>query len=195
VSRLDDEEAHVQAAALEIVGVLCEEAGSFMRSRVVQLWPRLTEMYGKVRNDIVGTVHKDGQKRKHTPATHFTASRNPAGDDHKAFDRALARLHSAPEDYTNTATRLQWEALLTCLTTIVRNVLLPPELFDDALKMLGPVLGRKEVREALDGMNGNRDAVWLAMVEMGVVERPEMPAMPRWAAGRGWEFASLPVGG
>ncbi|KAK1071421.1 hypothetical protein LTR12_011914 [Friedmanniomyces endolithicus] len=194
-SRLDDEEAHVQAAALEIMGVLCEEAGSFMRSRVVQMWPALTEMYGKVRNNIVGTGHTDGQRRKKTTATNSTAASFPAGNDRKHFDRALARLHSAPEDYTNTATRLQWEALLTCLTTIVRNVPLPPEIFDDALEMLGPVLGRKEVREALEGKNGNKDAVWLAMIGMGLVERPEMPAVPNWAAGRGWEFAGLPVVG
>ncbi|KAK0252318.1 hypothetical protein LTS09_012663 [Friedmanniomyces endolithicus] len=195
VSRLDDEEAHVQAAALEIVGVLCEEAESFMRSRVVQVWQGLMEMYVKVRSEIVSTGHMDGQRRKHTTTTNSASARSPAGNDRKSFERALARLHSAPEDYTNTATRLQWEALLTCLTTIVRNVPLPPEIFDDALEMLGPVLGRKEVREALEGKNGNRDAVWLAMVGMGMVERPEVPTMPRWAAGRGWEFASLPVGG
>ncbi|KAK0919138.1 hypothetical protein LTR57_011048 [Friedmanniomyces endolithicus] len=194
VSRLDDDEAHVQAAALEIVGVLCEEAGSFMRSRVVQMWPRLMEMYGEIRTDIVGGSHIDAQRwKKATTTNDSNASSGPAGSDRRYFERALARLHSAPEDYTNTATRLQWEALLTCLTTIVRNVPLPPELFDDALEMLGPVLGRKEVREALEGKHGNRDAVWLAIVGMGKVERSETPAMPAWAAERGWEFARLPV--
>ncbi|TKA81295.1 hypothetical protein B0A55_02861 [Friedmanniomyces simplex] len=187
MSRLDDEEAHVQAAALEIVGVLCEEAGSFMRSRVVQVWPGLREMYGKVRDEIVGTGHVDGQKRK-TTTTNTTAS-----DTGRSFERALAHLQSVPEDYTNTATRLQWEALLTCLTTIVSNVPLPPELFDDALEMLGPVLRKKELHEALQGRNGNRDAVWLAMVKMGLVERPAMPVMLTEMEGRGWRVAGLPV--
>lgn len=56
ISRLDDAESYVRAAALEIVGMLCEYAGDFMLSRIIQVWPVLVAMHGSLPEAVVSTL-------------------------------------------------------------------------------------------------------------------------------------------
>ena len=166
VSKLEsDEEAHVRAGAIEVVGLLCEFAGSFMRSRIEGLWGLVTNVYHQVAREIAGAATA---ARGKDPAL---VSASPS------FRNAVGRLQASPTDYTNTTAILLWEALITGLTKMVRYVPLGPTRFDDALEMLAPVMGEKpEVRKALEIRNA--DAVWLMRVKMGTVERPALPALP-----------------
>lgn len=52
VSRLDDNEASICAAALDIIAVLCEHAKDFMRSRITDLWPHLRTIWRAVVNEM-----------------------------------------------------------------------------------------------------------------------------------------------
>ena len=64
---------------------------------------------------------------------------------------------------------------------------LPPERVDEALEMLVPVLGQKDVREAFE--EEDADAVWLVDVRGGAMGEVVKPAVP---VGRTWEWASVP---
>jgi len=186
VSRLDDAEAHVQAAALEIVGVLCEHGGDFMTGRVVQLWPGVLEIYRKTVEDILNSAHPNTAVQAKQKKQSLGTALIPSGS---SFKHAVARMQSSPADYSDTSIRLVWEALVNALEVVVRNVPLPPELFDDALEMLDPVLeGRQDVREALE--EENADAVWLARVKDGTVGMPVTPVMEEGIA---WRFVLVPA--
>lgn len=184
VTRLDDDEPHVQVAALDIIAVLCEHAEDFTRGRIVQLWPGIVEIHQKTIKDIVDTGHltrlPKAQKQGQGDRTALTLS-NPS------ITQAITRMQASPGDYSDTATRLVWHALVNALTVIVRNVPLPPEIIDDALEMLGPVLETKEdVKKALGERNA--DAVWLARLRRCAFAAPVMPVVPE---SLGWRFAAV----
>ncbi|KAK4546694.1 hypothetical protein LTR36_001912 [Oleoguttula mirabilis] len=183
VTRLDDDEPHVQATALDIVSVLCEHAGDFMRGRVVQLWPGMVETQQKTITAIMDTSHHTRiPKAKHDQAADTALTLTGP-----SITQAIMRMQASPADYSNTATRLVWDALVNTLTVIVRSVPLPAELFDDALKMLEPVLeSREEVRAALE--EENADALWLARLRTGAMVPQVTPVVPE---GMVWRFAAV----
>ncbi|KAI6891854.1 ARM repeat-containing protein, partial [Hortaea werneckii] len=119
VSRLDDGEPQVQAGALDIIGVLCEHAGDFMRTRIIELWPGLAEVYRRTARDIVsnsGPGKVDDPKKRPTgrQITSVTAWKSHTS----AFDRALRTMYDSPTHYIDTSTRLVWDALVEALTTV-----------------------------------------------------------------------------
>lgn len=184
ISRLDDAELHVQATALDIIVVLCEHAGDFMRGRIVQLWPGIVEIYQKTIGDILSASGhtKAPPTRQNQTGTVLTLASGPS------LKQASMRIQASPADYSNTSTRLIWDALVKALAAIVRSVQLPPELFDEGLEMLEPVLEqRHDVREALEEQNA--DAVWLARVKVRGVGGMKLPVVPQSAV---WQFALVP---
>ncbi|GAB1738303.1 hypothetical protein NU219Hw_g2845t1 [Hortaea werneckii] len=178
VSRLDDSEPQVQASALDIIRVLCEHAGDFMRTRIIELWPGLAEVYRRTARDIVSNSGsgKVDDLKKRPPGQEITSvtarkSHNPA------FDRAIRTMYDSPTHYIDTSTRLVWDALVEVLTTVIKHVPLSPEFFDDALEMLAPVLDtRPDVWKALEAENA--DAVWLLLMKRGIYDTLECPEMP-----------------
>ncbi|KAH9835100.1 HEAT repeat protein [Teratosphaeria destructans] len=169
VSRLDDREEYVRAMALEIVGLLCEFAGEFMRSRIVQVWDAFREISWQVGTGDNGL--------------------RSAGCRDVARSASKAGTLVATDLKTNTPARLLWNALIDTLSTVAKTVPLPPELFDEVLDMLGPVLeAREDVRTALE--IENEDAVWLWRMQRGEVE---MANAPKCAGGRHWMFAPVQV--
>ncbi|KAK3676156.1 hypothetical protein LTR78_003906 [Recurvomyces mirabilis] len=185
VSRLEDEEMHVQAAALDTVAVLCEHAGNFMRSRIVRLWPLLLEMHARLVKEILFTGYGAGkagykEQETHKPGAVALVSHN------NGLHNAVARLESSPVDYTNTNLRLLWTALVSTITASVRYVAPSPDNFDEALDMLAPVLEQEDIRQALE--KENADAVWLARIRSGALAHPVVPLVP---AGCQWAFAMV----
>ncbi|KAK5688596.1 hypothetical protein LTS10_000574 [Elasticomyces elasticus] len=193
VSRLDDPETRVQAAALSIIGVMCAEAGDFMRGRVVALWTELELMYARVAEEMISSSVGGRQSVKKQGRQETRGSNALVSASNESLDQVLKRLQNSPDQHTDTGTRLQWKALVGCLTAVVRYVPLPPDLFDEALEMLGPVLQKAEVRAALEASNGNKDAVWLAMLRRGMVGEQTVPVLPGWMGERGWTFAACPL--
>nr|OQO29225.1 hypothetical protein B0A51_07770 [Rachicladosporium sp. CCFEE 5018] len=185
VSRLDDEEVHVRTAALEVIALLCEHAGSFMRSRITALWPVIKDLHRRLVADLVKTV---------APVPKSWARENVETDP-KAVSRAFALTKpsgsSAVAVYADTSLRLLWDALVGFLLAMVRSTpSLDPDVFDETLEMLTPVLDRAEVREALEGPSGNADAVWLIRLRTGAMMPPTMPRATA-IEGAGWHWAEV----
>ncbi|KAF2722260.1 ARM repeat-containing protein [Polychaeton citri CBS 116435] len=176
VARLDDGETHVQASTLEIIAVLCTYAGDFMRSRIHQLWPAILDMYREIATNLYEsqTPHgssKQGQQqyRAREKEKAGTTALVPAGTD---FHRLVKYMKARPADYSNTVMRALWDAMVEMLVAVVDNIPLLPQMFDEALEMLEPVIEeRDDVRKVLE--KENADAVWLALVKMGVEKMPE----------------------
>ncbi|RMZ16348.1 hypothetical protein D0862_01281 [Hortaea werneckii] len=185
VSRLDDSEPQVQASALDIIGVLCEHAGDFMRTRIIELWPGLAEVYRRTARDIVsnsGPGKADDPKKRSSgrEITSVTAGKSYTS----TFDRALKTMYDSPTHYIDTSKRLVWDAFVEALTTVIKHVPLSPELFDDALEMLAPVLdSRPDTRKALEAENA--DAVWLLLMKRGRLSSLECPEMPEGLSSKG----------
>ena len=181
VSRLDDSEPHVIATALDVVRLLCEHACDFMRTRVVQLWPRLLDIYrfntseGTRTNSVFHENTKDlSQQNGNLTAPVYTK-------------QAMSRTHSTSADYTDTTSSLILSALTSTLIGIVQYVQVSPELLDEALHMLEPYLDRPAVLSAFE--HENADALWLTRITTGRIARPAKPVAPTSAE---WRFVELP---
>lgn len=183
-ARLEDSEPNVQVTALEIIIVLCEHAKDFMRPRMLQLWPMLQEIHQRAAKDIVSSMN---------PANSRTEQQRSLGSNTRAavvtatssFKKAVMRMEAAPADYTNTLTRMLWNAVIKTITVTVQCVPLPPEKFDEALELLEPCLDDEAVLRALEAQNA--DAVWLVKMRTGTLGSMKMPAVDkdstwRWAA-------------
>lgn len=179
VSRLDDPEPQVLAHSLDIVALLCDYAGDFMRTRILQLWPALLDFHQKTANEILQITKPATSKRREQMSTALVPGSN-------VLKKAIARMQSAPADYSDTATRLVWSSLVRAIVAAVQYTALPPERFDEALDMLAPVLEEKHVREALETVNS--DAVWLIRVRNGAIG---LPQVPRTVGELRWAFASI----
>ncbi|EME84970.1 uncharacterized protein MYCFIDRAFT_134049 [Pseudocercospora fijiensis CIRAD86] len=181
VSRLEDEEPYVVATALDVIALLCEHAGDFMRSRIQQLWPALLEIHSRIVKDIVQVAQS--AKGKHTQ------DRGPSALvlSSSRLKQALSRMRGAPAEYSDTSTRLVWTALVHLYTAIVRYVPIQPEQFDEVLVVLEPVLDDNDVREALEVVNP--DAVWLVRLRNGDIPLPSALKLPHGLADR---FAAVP---
>lgn len=182
VSRLDDDELHVVATALDIIGTLCEYAGDFMRSRILQLWPGLVEIYQKMAKEMVNTTRST---RLPTGAVAEQGAGAVMRTD-ISLKQALARIHRSSPDYLDTTIRIAWTSWVNAITTIVKHVAIPPELLDEALHMLEPVLDEQNVIEALEVRNA--DALWLSRARLGMVSMPTLSALTQ---GRHHEFAAI----
>lgn len=182
-ARLQDSEPNVQITALEIVIVFCEHAKDFMRSRVLQLWPLLQEIYQSVTKDIIQAVapRTEQQQRRPTPGTQAAATKAISG-----LKQAITRMKATPADYSNTLTRMLWDAIIRTITAVVQHIPLPPENFDDALALLGPCLNDETIRRALEAQNA--DAVWLMTMRSGLSARTDMPTVN---GDRTWRWAVL----
>jgi TELO2-interacting protein 1 len=181
VARLDDEEPYNVAAALEVVGVLCQYAGDFMRTRIIEVWPHLIEMQ-------VHTFENSHRGRRSTNAlydVHATQQGTPIGSA-SILKPEASTLSSARGGMLHTHEALVDEALTRAVTAILHHVQLPPELVDDAFSMLRTKLHIPAVRTALE--HTNSDALYLLDIEAGNVEIPHLPTVPTGAT---WCFAQL----
>lgn len=185
VSRLDDAEKHVVVGALEVVGALCDHAGDFMRSRIVQLWPRLVEIYRST-ND---TIELPPNVSRRKPTLYYKdqsaqASANTVTNNRLQQSHALADL--AQTSYNDTSYTLLKTALINTLTSVIASVEILPDIFDEALEMLRPAFGQEEVRDAVE--QNNADAMWLMKLKCDMITTFPIPKVPEKAS---WAFAPL----
>nr|POF05998.1 tel2-interacting protein 1 [Quercus suber] len=173
VSRLDDQEKHVQAMSLDIIGLLCECAGDFMRSRITSLWPRIVELHHEILMVMTGatTLWKSGQVE---PAQLMQ------------LDKAVAEMQKSLAGRSDRSLQLLWDSLTAALTSIVSYTRVDPGILDQTVIMLAPSLGNDDVISALEQQNA--DALWLAKTRVGKLKAPFVPFAP--AAGH-WAFAQV----
>jgi hypothetical protein len=182
VSRLDDEESYIVSAAIEVIGTLCEFAGSFMQSRILQLWPQLL------------SLQKTAVDALAFPLASSTSSilSHQVSLTHKVHDSNLAPTspHVAllsHETSRGSPERMVTDALIHTMVQIVRNVQLPPEVLDEAFGVLRKLLRQTEVRRVLQ--KANPDALWLMECKFGLVQNQCKLTLPKATS---WQFAELP---
>lgn len=171
VSRLDDEEHYIVAAALDVISMLCQYAGNFMRTRITQVWPRLKEIYQVTGKSLSNAVSTEKSRA-------FVSAMQ--------LKQAMQRMQASPATYNDTGATLIWRSLATTLAMIVQWTGPSPEMFDEALEMAEPMLERSEVHLAFERQNP--DAVWLCDVRREVIEPPSEPVVSN---DRSWKFAIM----
>ena len=184
-ARLEDSEVNVQVTALQIISVFCEHAKDFMRSRMLQLWPLLHEIYQRVAKEIMASSapsisHNDRERGTGANIRFASATATPP-----PLQQAVARVKAAPVDYGNTLTRMLWDAVIETIVTAVQHVSLPPDKLDEALGLLEICMDDDKVRRAVEAQNA--DAVWLVDMRAGRTGHIKSPVVSdagtwRWVA-------------
>jgi hypothetical protein len=182
-ARLEDSEVNVQVTALQIISVFCEHAKDFMRSRMLQLWPLLHEIYQRVAKDVVVSSAPSNSRNDRERGT--GANTKLGATNTPSLQQAVARMKAAPADYGNTLTRMLWDAVINTILTAIQYVSFPPDKLDEALGLLEICLDDEKVRRAVEAQNA--DAVWLVDMRAGRTGHIESPAVNdahtwRWAA-------------
>lgn len=155
--RLEDPEAYVVSGALDVVAIMCLHAGDFMTSRIEGIWEDIT----KIHHRAARAVRKPPQSSGDSTSMTILQS-TPRRTDIVLSEPAQATQAANQEYYVDAPTRLVWESLVRFLTTIVENVSVREEIFDDVLSMLEPVLEeRTAIKKSLEIRNS--DAVWLKL--------------------------------
>jgi hypothetical protein len=140
-SRLFDSEAYIVSGSLNIIAVMSEHAGTFMRTRIESLWPELISLHRKLCIDVNASGSKAPQKQKQ--------------------QLTLTLTKTTALTYIDPTTKTLIQSLQNLLVTIVEFVEVDAEKFDHVLRMLGPVGDlEEEKKKVLRRFNG--DAVWLA---------------------------------
>ena len=170
VSRLDDEEQYIVAAALDVVAMLCQYAGDFMRTRIAQVWPRLKEIHMTVANDVLTSV----------------SSKPSQALEPVRLKKALLQMQASPSTFGDTGAKLLLSSITFTLTVIVRYTSVSPEMFDEALEMSEAMLEEPEVHSAF--AHTNADAVWLYDLRGGCITPPSRPFSTQDVP---WKFASV----
>ncbi|KAJ4369324.1 hypothetical protein N0V86_009155 [Didymella sp. IMI 355093] len=156
--RLQDKEAYIVASTLEVVGVMCSHAGTFMRSRIEAAFPALRLVYKRTQDRSATTAAKS-KTRTGKPLLQGGLSITSVGESFSRLSIPDDKLPDKPQLYTSTPTRMIWDALVSCLCAIAAHVDLRDEQFEELLDMLDSVLARPDVKSALE--RANADAVWL----------------------------------
>ena len=184
VSRLEDEEPYTVASAMELVGTLCEYAGDFMRSRIIQLWPRLVEFSQSPK--VAQTRNPATPGRAKSILSHNGLLRSITRGQAPAVNNSS--LTTPFHDPPDTPEHLITGAVTSAVLKIVQYVPLQPEMLDEAFDMLQGELQDPDVRNVLE--RANADALWLLELQRGFVSGPSAPVVPEQSP---WAFAQLHV--
>ena len=155
--RLQDPEAYVVSNALDILGLMCEHAGDFMRTRIEDSWHLIKKVYKRTKQHDERS--KVSTKKRFTSSLKIT--RIESGMKGLSMYPQTTMDHEKPELYIDAPTRMIWNSLVGLLCSVAKYVTLREERFEDTMDMLDPVLARSDVREALECANA--DAVWLRL--------------------------------
>jgi hypothetical protein len=139
-SRLFDTEAYIISGSLNIIAVMSEHAGTFMRTRIESLWPELISLHRKLCIDVNAS---SGSKAPQKQTQQLTLTK------------------TTTLTYIDPTTKTLIQSFQNLLLTIVEFVEVDAEKFDHVLRMLGPMENLEEEKKSvLREVNG--DAVWLA---------------------------------
>ena len=164
VSRLQDDEIYIVSGSLEVIAIMSEHAGTFMRTRISSLWPELQAVHSRLLGSFREATSKSSRKES----------------------RQMVPTHLDPSvvGYVDTSTKTLWMSLQRLLLVCVRHGLVDAVMFDDVLKMLRP-LSKLGVEARLVLERENADAVWLATLK----ENPRLLQRPLAIAGQSRQFA------
>ena len=160
--RLEDPEAYIVANTLDVVALMCEHAGGFMKSRIDGAWDVLKGLYNRT-GQRTRTHGQPLTQKKPLKTARLADLSSITGTSRSATSESIDRTGGSirNEIYVDTPTKMIWDALVRLLCVISRHVMIIDEAFDDVLDMLNSVLTRDDVKQALNTRNA--DAVWLRL--------------------------------
>jgi hypothetical protein len=181
VPRLQDPEAYVVSNALDVLALMCEHAGDFMRTRIDDAW------------DIFGKLHRRTKVRRGTPQSSFSSALKISNVETNMNNLSLDQSPTPfrPELYVDAPTRMIWNSLVDLLCAIAGHVTVKDERLDELFDILEPVLEREDVRRALEVCNA--DMVWLRTYKKGrMAGKGNGVTMDNMPMGRNrWEFVRI----
>ncbi|CAN8096986.1 unnamed protein product [Discula destructiva] len=195
ITRLYDTEPYVVIAACRTLGALCESAGDFLSSRVKTEWGgSLGKWSLKVRDEARKTRAGGGVLSKSRPRITGSSTGKESGassnsivipirsadDNNNSFELEVSSVRSPSTipGLGKFASAVQlWDAVVLMLIAIVSYVRVDDQIFEDILELLADDVlpHNEEARKALEAVNA--DAVWLAMLQRGLVEVPSTQLM------------------
>lgn len=157
--RLRDPEAYIVSNALEVVGMMCQYAGAFMRSRIESAFDVLKTLHRRSQERATSKA-QDGDRGSRSVQSSLKVDSISTGISSLSISSPSLQL-DRPELYTSAPSRMIWEALVGCLCAVASNVALRDEQFEEIVDILDPVLARPDVKKALDKVNA--DSIWLRL--------------------------------
>ncbi|KAF2821424.1 hypothetical protein CC86DRAFT_331974 [Ophiobolus disseminans] len=181
--RLQDPEAYVVSNALDIVALMCEHAGDFMRTRIEAAWDVFTKVHRR-------TKDRQGSNRT-LPSSSLALKTIETGMQSLSVDAPSGSTYR-PELYVDAPSRMIWNSLVCLFCAISGHVTVREERFDEMLQILDPVLEREDVRRALEMCNA--DTVWLRLYKKGKKGESSGHDNPIVSAGPCATASKVPVG-
>lgn len=180
--RLGDTEAYIVSNTLDVIALMCEHAGGFMRSRIEEAFETLKKVHRRTQERSSRSSGGDGRNLR-IEGLKVRDIETGVSDLSISSPSAPQRDVYRPELYTDTPARMIWNSLVSCLCAIASHVALRDEHFEELLDILDPVLSQPDVKTALD--QANSDAVWLRVYKreraVGGKRDYEVPAgRERW---------------
>ncbi|KAH5401487.1 hypothetical protein HBI32_171380 [Parastagonospora nodorum] len=174
--RLQDPEAFVVSNALDIVALMCEHAGDFMRTRIEDAW------------DVFGRIHRRTKQREdRRGGTQSLLTGLDTGMKGLSVSTPSAYR---PEMYVDAPTKMIWNSLVGLMCVVVEHVTIRDERFDSVLDMMDPVLEKEEVKRAMERCNA--DAVWLRLYTKELAKGGTGVAMDRVPEAKlDWHFVCV----
>jgi len=162
VSRLHDEEPYIISGSLDVIAIMSQHAGNFMRTRIESLWPDLRAL--------------------HTRLAKLFSEAAPKLEQQRYSIKAVAKVDVGAVGYVDTSTKALWSSFQRLLMVCVQHVGVDAKSFDEVLAMLCPIATLEA--QAINALEAeNADATWLARFkeEQKTLNPPEV---------QGWEFAA-----
>lgn len=173
--RLQDPEAYIVSNALDVIALMCEHAGDFMRTRIEDAWDILKKVYRRTKHQT------DNRSRSgNLSSTSLNISTIETSINKLTMDPIPTSDLSRPELYVDAPTRMIWKSLVNLLCAISQHVAIREERFEEMLDMLDPVLEMRDVRRALEQCNA--DAVWLRLYKRSKLDMHKKPTDQRLSA-------------
>ncbi|KAJ6787108.1 hypothetical protein PWT90_09881 [Aphanocladium album] len=179
ISRLKDPEPYIVVEACSTLAGLCDAAGDFLASRFKTEWHEgLRDFCRKAKRAAAaarGSTATESRRAVGYGSSNdvMVPLRSESGLDVRTTTLSRREEPSASLGQHASPARI-WAAVVSLLTSIVANVRIDDEMFDDILDLLVDVLEkRSDAKEALEVINA--DAVWLALYERGMTARQTAP--------------------
>lgn len=153
--RLEDPEAYVVSDTLDIMALMCTYAGNFMKNRIEGIWEVLKALHQRTTKQFSASGGSSNPIPKNLVISHKHEGGSVIPTKGSDVD------HFRPEKYVDAPARMTREALIRLLSAVAQYVVVQEDFFENMVDMLDLVLGREDVRQALESRNS--DVVWLRL--------------------------------
>lgn len=184
IERLRDPESFIAMEACHTLSGLCEAAGDFLSTRFKTEWRNgLADWCRRTKRNAVSTrtasINRTAKIMNIAPESNSVSL--PIRTSNRSGIEAVHSMDLAPSSLGQHASPAKlWEATIELLESIVQNVRVDEEMFEEILELLEDAMHKRHsIREALEVVN--KDAVWLKQYKRHDVEHLATPRLSGFA--------------